>query len=79
MLLWPQDRLLRADQGFDQICAVLEVADTLRACGCAALLCFDYVKHKCLCCYSRHNSSRCRLAGAHKVLRLLVTAQLVSH
>ena len=39
MLLWPQDRLLRAGQGFDQICAVLEVGDTLRACGCAASLC----------------------------------------
>ena len=70
MLLWPQDRLLRADQGFDQICAVLEVADTLRACGFAASLCSEQMI--CLCCYSRYDASRCRLTagltGAHNVL-----------
>ena len=76
MMLCPQDRLLRADQGFGQICAILEMADRLRACGCAASLCFDYVKNNCLCCCRRHNSFRCRLAGAQKVLRFFVTAQV---
>ena len=73
------DRLLRADQVFDQVCAAFEVADRLSACGCAASLCSDYVQNKCLCCYSRYNASRCRLTSLTTLLRFLVTAQPVSH